>query len=145
MTDDRLGTGVAVFRTDERVEGAAHFVQNPQEVIELTRRDDLEDLIGVVRAGTSAFASPLLANDVGGLLTMEGAPTSHLGILSREYNLPCIMSVEPEIDDIEAEPGSETFFEEWGSYLDGRELRMDCSTQDGAQVVGEVYLAEADE
>lgn len=142
MTDERLGTGVAVFQSDERIQGTAHFVQNPQEVIELTGRDDLEDLIGVVRAGTSAFASPLLANGVGGLLTMEGAPTSHLGILSREYNLPCIMSVEPVVDDIEAEADSAAFFEEWGSYLDGHRLRLDCSQQDGAQVRGEVYLAE---
>lgn len=139
MSTERLGTGVGVSDVDDPVSGTVRFVQTPQEVIELTR-GDVDSVIGMVRAGTCAFASPLLTNDVGGLITMEGAPTSHLGILSREYRIPCVMSLEPEDDDVvESSVGSETFFEEWGEYLDGREVELHFSAESDVNVRGEVY------
>lgn len=136
---EKLGEGMAVFDIDRTVEGEVHHVTNPQEVIELTR-EDLSDVIGLVRAGTSAFASPLLANDVHGLITMEGAPSSHLGILSREYNIPCVMSLEPEDGLVEATQGSDEFFAELGSLLDGRWVQLK-STQEGGTIQGSVYDA----
>lgn len=128
---------------DGEVRGTVHRVTDPAEVIELTR-GDLSEVIGLVRAGTSAFASPLLANDVHGLITMQGAPTSHLGILSREYDIPCVMSLEPAGEFVDAEPGSEAFFAEWGEYLDGRTVRL-TSEADGATVRGTVHEVGGDE
>ena len=122
MADQRLGEGMSVFDIDGEVRGTVHRVTTPKEVIELTR-EDLSDVIGLVRAGTSAFASPLLANGVHGLITMEGAPTSHLGILSREYDIPCVMSLEPEDGLVEAEQGTGAFFDEWG--VPGRSVGPD--------------------
>lgn len=137
MTGEKLGEGMAVLDLEEAVTGEVRRVTTPKEVIELTQ-EDLSSIIGLVRAGTSAFASPLLANDVHGLITMEGAPTSHLGVLSREYNIPCVMSLEPAEDYVDAEPGTDAFFEEWGQFLDGREVHIE-STADGASIRGEVY------
>lgn len=137
MARQKLGEGTAVTDINREVEGEVHWVETPQEVIELTK-GDLDDVIGLVRAGTSAFASPLLANGVHGLLTMEGAPTSHLGIVSREYDIPCIMSIEPEDGLVDATAGSEEFFEEWGTVLDGRRVALE-SVQEGAGHRGEVY------
>jgi phosphoenolpyruvate-protein kinase (PTS system EI component) len=37
--------------------------------------------------------APALASGVKGLITLQGAPESHLGILSREFGIPCVMSV----------------------------------------------------
>jgi len=34
-----------------------------------------------------------LASGIAGLITLQGAPESHLGILSREIGIPCVMSV----------------------------------------------------
>lgn len=130
---------MAVFDIQGEVEGEVHHVTTPQEVIELTR-EDLSEVIGLVRAGTSAFASPLLANDVHGLITMEGAPSSHLGILSREYDIPCVMSLEPEDGLVEATQGSDEFFAELGDVLDGRRVRLE-SDQEGGTIRGEVYEA----
>ncbi len=131
-----LAEGRAVFDLDGEVRGTVHHVTTPAAVMELTG-GDLSDVIALVRAGTSAFASPLLANDVHGLLTMEGAPTSHLGILSREYDVPCVMSIEPVADLVAADPGTDEFFAEWGDYLDGRTVSMTTET-DGATVTGTV-------
>lgn len=135
----KIGEGMAVFDIQDDVVGEVHHVTTPQEVIELTR-EDLSDVIGLVRAGTSAFASPLLANDVHGLITMEGAPTSHLGILSREYNIPCVMSLEPEDGLVEATQGSEEYFAELGSVLDGRRVRLE-SVPEGGSILGQVFEA----
>lgn len=137
MAEQKLGEGMSVFDIDGEVRGTVHRVTTPKEVIELTRQD-LSDVFGLVRAGTSAFASPLLANDVHGLITMQGAPSSHLGILSREYNIPCVMSLEPEEGLVEADPETDTFFEEWGEYLDGRTVRLE-STPQGGSVRGGVF------
>lgn len=137
MTDRKLGEGMAVFDIDEELVGEVHHVTTPQEVIELTR-EDLSDVIGLVRAGTSAFASPLLANGVHGIITMQGAPTSHLGVLSREYDIPAVMSLEPEDGLVDAEPETDAFFEEWGGYLDGRRVRFE-TTPEGGSVLGEVF------
>lgn len=125
-----------MFDLDAEVRGTVHHVTTPAQVMELAS-GDLSDVVALVRAGTSAFASPLLANDVHGLLTMEGAPTSHLGILSREYDVPCVMSIEPVDGEIEAEPGTDEYFAEWGGYLDGREVAMTTETE-GATVTGTV-------
>lgn len=137
MSGEKIGEGTAVTEIDREVLGEVHWVQNPREVIELTQ-GDLSDVIGLVRAGTSAFASPLLANGVHGLLTMEGAPTSHLGIVSREYDIPCVMSVEPEDGLVEATQGSEEYFDQWGGFLDGRTVSLE-SVPDGAGHRGEIY------
>jgi phosphoenolpyruvate-protein kinase (PTS system EI component) len=134
----KLGEGIAVFDIEESVEGEIHHVTTPQEVIELTK-EDLSDVIGLVRAGTSAFASPLLANDVHGLITMEGAPSSHLGIVSREYDIPCIMSLEPEDGLVDATTGSDEFFEEWGILLDGQTISMESVNEGAGNPRGEVY------
>ena len=143
MTGAKLGAGMAVIDLDESVTGEVRHVTTPKEVIELTR-EDLSDVVGLVRAGTSAFASPLLANDVHGLVTMEGAPTSHLGILSREYGIPCVMSLEPADDYVEADEGTPAFFEEWGEFLDGRRVTI-TTTPEGASIRGEVSEVGGDE
>lgn len=139
MATERLGTGIGVANIEDPVSGTVRFVQTPQEVIKLTS-GDVGSVIGMVRAGTCAFASPLLTNDVGGLITMEGTPTSHLGILSREYRIPCVMSLEPEGDDVvEAAVGSDEYFEEWGEHLDGREVELCFTTEGDVSVRSEVY------
>jgi len=142
MTGDKLGEGMAVFDVDDGATGEVHHVTTPQEVIELTRQD-LSDAVGLVRAGTSAFASPLLANGVHGIITMEGAPSSHLGVLSREYDIPAVMSLEPEDGLVDAEAGTDEFFEEWGGLLDGRRVEYN-TIPEGGSIRGEVYDAGGD-
>lgn len=137
MSKTKLGEGIAVLDIDATVEGTVNHVENPREVIDLTS-EDLSDRIGCVRAGTSAFASPLLANGVGGLITMEGAPQSHLGIVSREYNIPCIMSLEPVEGLVSSEPDADAFFEEWGQVLDGRTVAFETEAAEG-RIKGEVF------
>lgn len=130
-----IGHGTSVFEHSEPVEGNVHYVTNPAEVMQLLN-EDLDDVIGLVRAGTCSFASPLLSNGVRGLITMEGAPTSHLGILSREFNIACVMSMEPE-DELDVPEDHEDYFQRLGESFDGRRVRLETSDGTVYEVEGE--------
>jgi len=54
---------------------------------------DLKKYILLVRGGTTTFLAPALTMGAIGILTMSGAPESHLGILSREFQTPCAMTI----------------------------------------------------
>src|ERR1700757_4353842 len=96
MTDDNfnlVGTGMAVFQSSDVVEGPVRFLDSPQAVIDFVSGDAVADTIVLARGGTTTFLTPALTNGVKGIITLQGAPTSHLGILSREYGIPCVMGV----------------------------------------------------
>lgn len=121
-----LATGRIVFPTDEETAGTIHYMRDTQDVMDVMDNEDMDEVIGLVRAGTCSFAAPLLSRGINGLLTMEGEPQSHLGILSRDYTIPAIMSIEPADETIEAEPGTDEYFQEWGASLSQRTVRLDC-------------------
>ena len=55
--------------------------------------DQVDSTIIISRGGTTTFMAPALAAGVRGLITLQGSPESHLGIVSREFGIPCVMSV----------------------------------------------------
>lgn len=107
-------------------------MDGPQDVIQAKNEYDFDETIGMVRAGSCSFAAPLLSKGLQGMITMEGAPQSHLGILAREYNLPAIMGTngleaQNDLVDPDLEIGSEEYFKALSEALDGRTVRLDCS------------------
>lgn len=88
-----IGTGTNVMELHEVVEGRILFLDSPQQVLAFVASDTVEETIVISRGGTTTFMAPALAAGVRGLITLQGAPESHLGILSREFGIPCIMSV----------------------------------------------------
>lgn len=72
-----------------------------------------------------------------GVITMSGAPESHLGILSREFQTPCVMTVHLKKSDSRYEVGNadESHFEEIAEQLDGRPVRLDCTDTEVGRVV----------
>ena len=83
--------------------------------------------IAISRGGTTTFMAPALASGVLGLITLAGAPESHLGILSREFNIPCVMSVA-FTDGIQTDRG-ETI------PADGTIVRLDVSGRPEGRVL----------
>ena len=69
---------------------------------------------------------------------MSGAPESHLGILSREFQIPCVLTLAIEDWDRRYTPGltDPSYFEHIIGLLDGQRVRMDCA--DWKQ--GKVYV-----
>jgi phosphoenolpyruvate-protein kinase (PTS system EI component) len=72
-----------------------------------------------------------------GVITMSGAPESHLGILSREFQTPCVMTVHLTNSESRYVVGNtpESHFEEIARELDGKQVRLDCSDNDTGRVV----------
>ena len=91
---EQVGVGLNVFESSEAVEGRAKWLETPDDVISFVESgEDVSDTIVVARGGATTFLTMALNAGVRGVLTLQGAPESHLGILSREYGIPCIMSV----------------------------------------------------
>lgn len=88
-----VGTGLNVFESDQVVEGVVKWLETPDDVIAFVEGGDVSDVVVVARGGTTTFLSMALNAGVKGVVTLQGAPESHLGILCREYGIPCIMAV----------------------------------------------------
>lgn len=132
-----IAEGVNVFETDESPSGTVKYLASPQDVIKLIQSGKLADHILLVRGGTTTFLSPALSMGATGVITMSGAPESHLGILSREFQTPCLMTVHLTNSDSRYVVGStdEAHFQEIAEALDGREVRLDCTDGDTARVI----------
>ena len=92
-TLQEIGAGITVFVDTELAVGPSIWLGSPEAVIEFVNREDTADFIVVARGGTTTFLTPALVAGIKGIITLQGAPTSHLGIISREYGIPCLMSV----------------------------------------------------
>lgn len=89
-----VGVGLNVHETAAAVEGRVKWLDSPDEVLDFVEEeDDVSDVVVIVRGGTTTFLGPALTAGVCGIVTLQGAPESHLGIVSREYGIPCVMSV----------------------------------------------------
>lgn len=88
-----MGHGLAVFEAPESVSGVSRWLETPEDVVAFVDEGTVESTIVVARGGTTTFLTPALVAGIKGVITLQGAPTSHLGIVCREYGIPCVMSV----------------------------------------------------
>lgn len=131
-----IATGLNVFNTSHEPEGVVKFLGNPIEVLDLVTSGRTNRFIILAQGGTTTFLSPILAEGTLGILTMSGAPQSHLGILSREFQIPCVMTLALEDWDRRYVPGESgaDYFRHIVETLDGRRVRMICSDPTTASV-----------
>jgi PEP-utilising enzyme, mobile domain len=88
-----LGTGDNVFRAKADVAGIARFVSKVETVMEMLTGGVPERTIAVIDDSGGTLTAPVLGHFTG-VLCMGGTIRSHLGILTREYGVPCLMAVE---------------------------------------------------
>ena len=88
-----LGKGDNVFRAKGDVTGVARFVSTVETVMEMLTEGVPERTIAVIDDSGGTLTAPILG-DFTGVLCMGGTIRSHLGILTREYGVPCLMAVE---------------------------------------------------
>ena len=124
-----IGSGVKAFASQAGATGTIRFLDSPDEVLEFIDGPDVQSTIVISRGGTTTFMSPALMSGVAGLITLQGAPESHLGILSREFGIPCVMSTS--FTEGISTPRGETI------PADGTTVRLDIA---GDQ--GQVFLVE---
>ncbi|WP_213575635.1 PEP-utilizing enzyme [Rhodococcus sp. USK13] len=132
VTGVQIGAGVKAFTSASGAIGKIRFLDSPEEVLDFIGDTDVESTVVISRGGTTTFMSPALMAGVAGLITLQGAPESHLGILSREFGIPCVMSTQ-FTEGIQTSRG-ETI------PADGTTVRIDTSGDTGL-----VFLADADD
>jgi hypothetical protein len=132
-----LAEGYNVFDTEKSPSGIVKYLDKPKDVISLIQSGKLKDHILLVRGGTTTFLAPALSMGAIGVITMSGAPESHLGILSREFQTPCVMTAHLTNSDSRYEVGNtdEKHFQEIAEGLDGRKVRLDCTDGSVGRVI----------
>lgn len=83
-----VGTGLPSFKFPATPGTVRHF-RTPQDVI-ASINDDLETVIAMVASGGTTFLSPILGR-LGGIVALDGTLRSHLAIVSREFEVPCLV------------------------------------------------------
>jgi signal transduction protein with GAF and PtsI domain len=108
---DQIGTGTSVFEAGP-VRGRWRRLSTPDDVIALLD-DAVEDVVACVGDAGATFLAPIF-DDLAAVVCLSGTPMSHIGIVSREYRVPCLMGValafEPDDDttvevDCSSDPG----------------------------------------
>lgn len=88
-------------------------MHSPDDVIALMDADPSEPVIVMVQDAGATFLAPIF-EDLAGVVCLSGTPLSHIGIVSREYEVPCIMATA-----LTEEPET------------GAEVEVDCSGAEG--------------
>lgn len=132
-----IAQGYNSFETKKTPEGTVIYLPNPQSVIKLIQSGKLKEHILLVQGGTTTFLSPALSMGAIGVITLSGAPESHLGILSREFQMPCVMTtylLDSE-DRYITGGNNDVHFKTMIDRLQGKRVRLDCSDREFGQVL----------
>ncbi len=103
-----IGEGVKVFDAAP-VRGTLRVLEGPDDVLELMDRG-AEGVVALVADAGATFLAPLFG-ELAGIVCTGGTPRSHIGIVSREFQVPCVMST--------------TFL--GPPPADGAQVELDCS------------------
>lgn len=107
-----LASGMKVFDAAP-VRGRLRAMETPEDVLELMD-EGAEGIVALVRDAGATFLSPIF-HELTGIVCTNGTPRSHIGIVSREFQVPCMMASVFS----GAEPA------------DGDEVELDCSGAEG--------------
>jgi hypothetical protein len=93
LKDGRIlaGYGDNVMKREQNVLGSALYVHTTQDVLELMTLGVPPQTIAIVDDSGGTLTAPILA-DFAAIICMGGTVRSHLGILSREHDIPCFMN-----------------------------------------------------
>jgi phosphoenolpyruvate-protein kinase (PTS system EI component) len=95
------------------VQGTWRMLETPDDVLALMDSSADGIVAGVQDAGAT-FLAPIF-DELTAVVCFSGTPLSHIGIVSREYQVPCIMGTELDGD----------------RPADGTAVEVDCSGADG--------------
>ena len=84
-----LRSGDRVFAHDA-VQGTWRVLEGPNDVLDLMDTG-AEGVVALVRDAGATFLSPIF-HELTGVVCTGGTPRSHIGIVSREFQVPCLMA-----------------------------------------------------
>jgi phosphohistidine swiveling domain-containing protein len=88
-----VGTGDNVFRAPADVSGTAHYISDVDKVMEMLTGGVPENTVAIIDDSGGTLTAPILG-EFKAVVCMGGTVRSHLGILTREYNVPCLMNAQ---------------------------------------------------
>lgn len=88
-----VGFGDNAMPLDSDVEGTLRFVDSVEKVMAMLVDGVPPETIAVIEDAGGTLTAPIL-EDFTGVLCKGGTIKSHLGVLSREFRIPCLMAVE---------------------------------------------------
>ena len=94
------------------VRGRWRRLASPDDVLALLD-DSPEGVVACVADAGATFLAPIF-DDLTAVVCLSGTPMSHIGIVSREYRVPCLMGVT-----LTTEPGADA------------EVEVDCTSSPG--------------
>ena len=106
-----VGRGIKVF-DHAPVRGRWKALDGPDDVLALMDAG-ADGVVALVREAGATFLAPIY-HELAAVVCTNGTPSSHIGIVSREFHVPCVMA---------------TVFDREPS--DDREVEVDCSGEDG--------------
>jgi signal transduction protein with GAF and PtsI domain len=111
ITVTDIGTGTRVFEA-RAVRGVWRKLTSPDDVLELMDTS-AEGVVACVADAGATFLAPIF-DELAAVVCLSGTPLSHIGIVSREYQVPCVMAAV-----LSGEPA------------DGDAVEVDCSADPG--------------
>lgn len=131
-----IAEGYNCFETVKEPSGTVLYLPDPKAVIALLQSGKLQQHILLAQGGTTTFLAPALSMGAIGVLTLSGAPESHLGILSREFQIPCIMTTYLCASATRYVTGGDNaaHFAAVTQALNGRRVRLNCRDSDMGRV-----------
>lgn len=97
----------------EPVRGRWKAMETPDDVLWFMD-ESAEGVVALVRDAGATFLAPIF-HELAAVVCVAGTPRSHIGIVSREFQVPCVMAC--------SFPG--------GEPSDGAEVEVDCSGDEG--------------
>lgn len=99
QTDDQgrglAGDGDNVFQTAQDVTGTARFISSVERVMEMLVEGVPENTVAIIDDSGGTLTAPIL-EEFAAVVCKGGSVRSHLGILTREYQIPCLMDAKIE-------------------------------------------------
>ncbi|HEY3653807.1 MAG TPA: PEP-utilizing enzyme [Steroidobacteraceae bacterium] len=87
------GVGDNVVRHGANTIGVTGYIRTSERVIDLMKNGVPPDLIAIIDDSGGTLTAPIL-DKFKGVICAGGTVRSHLGILTREYGIPCLMNVK---------------------------------------------------
>jgi phosphohistidine swiveling domain-containing protein len=87
------GVGDNVVRQQKDLTGTARYIRTRQQVMSYLSQGVPPGTIAVIDDSGGTLTAPLIEH-FAGVICAGGTVRSHLGILTREYNIPCLMNAK---------------------------------------------------
>lgn len=87
------GEGDNVVRYSANVSGTARYIRSNERVLQYLTDGVPQGTIAIIDDSGGTLTAPII-DQFAGIVCAGGTVRSHLGILSREYNIPCLMNAK---------------------------------------------------